>query len=134
LSASTAFVHIGQPHQNDVALYPEYLLRLEEGHIARWIIQSLSADKQITVIEPKSPSEIGPSLVDFIAQLVSQSHHRISVVVAALEGSSLNEHLEQISLVSDCDIHILTTAFSSVHSVWTGKTHIANHHHFGNYS
>ena len=65
MSASTAFVHIGQPHQNDVALYPEYLLRLEEGHIARWIIQSLSADKQITVIEPRSPSEIGPSLVDF---------------------------------------------------------------------
>jgi hypothetical protein len=132
LSASTAFVLIGQPHQNDVALYPEYLLRLEEGHISRWIIQPLSTDKPLTVIEPKSPREIGPSLVHFITELISQSQHRISVVVTALEGSSLTEHLAQISSVSDCDVHILTTAFSSVHSVWTGKTHIANHHQFGN--
>jgi hypothetical protein len=131
LAASTAFVLVGQPHQNETAVYPEYLVRLEEGHVARWVVQSLIPNGNNSVIEPESPAEIGPSLIDFISQLVASSSQRLSVVVTALEGSSIIAHLPQVSSLSECDIHIQVTAFSIVHSVWTGKTHVSEFFPFG---
>ena len=131
MSASTAFVLIGHPHQNEVAVYPEFLLRLEEGHVARWIIQPLSPSSKISIIEPDSPREIGPTLINFISRLIAESSSRLSVVVSGLEGSSINFDLSQIASISDCDVHIQTTAFSSVYSVWTGKSHVTNQHQFG---
>jgi len=119
MASATAFVLIGSPHPNDNGIGPEWLLELWEGSVARWSVRNLRDGQPQAAIEPSSPADIGPSLVRFISKLPSAETAAISVVVSALENSSIISHLDLLKSLRECDVHVLLPTYSRTFSSWS---------------
>jgi hypothetical protein len=79
----------------------------------------------LKVIEPSSPMDITKELVREIETLepgVTNGAGKpllLSVVVTALEGSTVLQQLEDLKSLIACDLHVLTTTYSRMFSPWS---------------
>jgi hypothetical protein len=124
MASVTTFVVIGEPHQNDTGLNPEILVELWEGSRARWIFRKMSDGTVLKTIEPSSPKDIAKELVREIEALEPGATDTagkpllLSVVVTALEGSTVLHQLDDLKSLIACDLHVLTTTYSRMFSPW----------------
>jgi len=121
MAAVTATILLGGNHPNDVSVDARYIMKLWEGDRAAWTVHSLEDPSFERRILPKSPESIhveGSALInDLIREL------RVgAVMVTALEGSSIEKHLEAMAaLIRDADVHLLTVRGSRVYSGWKSE-------------
>mgnify|MGYP006294175383 CR=1 FL=1 len=121
MAAVTATILLGGGHPNDISVDPYYIMKLWEGDRAAWTVRSVEDPKFERRVLPESPETIHVEGCALINDLVREFGIG-AVVVAALEQSSIEKHLDEMAeMIRGVDVHLLTTRGSRTYSRWKNE-------------
>jgi hypothetical protein len=121
MAAVTATILLGGNHPNDISVDPCFVMKLWEGDRAAWTVHSLEDPAFKRRVLPESPETIHAEGCALINSLVRELGIG-AVMVTALEGSSIEKHLDEMAaLICDVDLHLLATRGSRIYSGWKSK-------------
>ena len=121
MAAVTATILLGGNHPNDISVDPYFIIKLWEGDRAAWTVHSLEDPTFERRVLPESPETIHTEGCALINGLVRELGIG-AVMVTALEGSSIEKHLDEMAaLICDVDVHLLATRGSRTYSGWKSE-------------
>lgn len=126
MASVSGFVVIGTPHQNENGISPDWIAELWEGDRAKWILRPLKGRGRARGFSPESPAKIGQSLLEILELLAPGSTNSkgdpidMSLIVVAMEQSSLLKTIPRLRKLRRIDVHIASVSDSRVYSTWSG--------------
>jgi hypothetical protein len=107
MAAVTALILVGVRHPNEHSHDPRWILRLWEGDSAVWTATQIGSSEPVESVRPGSPHEILESGCS-LASNIATEHGCSSVLVTALEDSSIVDQLDRVaSLLSGVELHVM---------------------------
>jgi len=121
MAVVTATILLGGNHPNDISVDSYLIMKLWEGDRAAWTVHSLEDPTFERRVLPESPETIhteGCALINSLVREIGIG----AVMVIALEGSSIEKHLDEMAaLICDVDVHLLATRGRRTYSGWKSK-------------